>query len=301
MPEQKEYFEISKLTELEARQYLEEIRWSNGIKCPHCGNDKCYKLEAQKDSKKPVRDGVYKCSDCRKQFSVTVGTIFEGSHIPLNKWLIAIYLMCSSKKGVSSNQLHRMLGITYKSAWFMAHRIRYAMEQSGIDKISGIIEVDETYIGGKHSGKRGRGSENKAIVVSLVQRNGIVRSKKFDNLTAKNLKQYIIDNVEKESIIITDEFRSYRGLNKEFVKHEVVNHGKKEYVRGEVYTNTAEGYFGLLKRGVNGTFHHISKKHLHRYLSEFDFRYNLRKLNDSEIAPILINGFEKKRMNYRDS
>lgn len=207
---QSNYIDISKFTEDDARKYLEDLRWANGRICPHCGCDTSYKLEPKKESKRPVRKGVYKCKKCRKQFTVTVGTIFAESHIPLNKWLIAVHLMCSSKKGISANQLHRMLGITYKSAWFMAHRIRYAMEHIPLDKLTGIVEVDETYIGGKHRGKRGRGSENKIPVVSLVQRDGVVRSKKFDNLTAKNLKNYIKENIDKNSVIVTDEFRSYR-------------------------------------------------------------------------------------------
>ncbi len=294
-----QFLDISNFTAEQAREYLESVRWSNGVICPHCNSDKTFKLTAKKDSKKPVRDGVYKCSNCRKQFSVTVGTIFENSHIPLNKWLIAIYLICSSKKGISSNQLHRMLDITYKSAWFMSHRIRYAMEQNNTTYLSGTVEVDETYIGGYHSGTTGRGSENKIPVVALVQRNGEVRSKKFDNLTGKNLKAYIRENVDKSAIIMTDEFRSYNGLDKEFKSHQTVNHSKKEYARGEVYTNTAEGYFSLLKRGINGTFHHISKQHLQRYLAEFDFRYNFRKLKDEAIPAIVLKGCEGKRLTYQ--
>ena len=293
------FIDISNFTTEQAREYFESVRWSNGVICPHCKSNKSFKLTAKKGSKKPVRDGVYKCSNCRKQFSVTIGTIFENSHIPLNKWLIAIYLICSSKKGISSNQLHRMLDITYKSAWFMSHRIRYAMEENNQDYLSGTIEVDETYIGGYHSGTTGRGSENKIPVVALVQRNGKVRSKKIDKLTGKNLKSYIRENVDKDSTIITDEFPSYKGLDKEYRNHHVVNHSKKEYARGDVYTNTVEGYFSLLKRGVNGTFHHVSKKHLQRYLSEFDFRYNFRILPDETIATIALKGCEGKRLTYR--
>ncbi len=294
-----QFINISNFTNKQAREYLESVRWSKGVICPHCNSKKSFKLTAKKGSKKPVRDGVYKCSSCRKQFSVTVGTIFENSHISLNKWLIAIYLICSSKKGISSNQLHRMLDITYKSAWFMSHRIRYAMEQNNKGYLSGTVEVDETYIGGFKSGTTGRGSENKTPVVALIQRNGEVRSKQIDKLTSKNLKAYIRENVDKDSTIITDEFRSYNGLNKEFKDHQTVNHSKKEYVRGDVYTNTVEGYFSLLKRGINGTFHHISKKHLQRYLAEFDFRYNHRILKDETIASILIENSKGKRLTYR--
>ena len=177
------------LNEDAAREYLEQKRWPNGAVCPHCGAIGAYKLQPKADSKKPVRQGVWKCKSCRKQFTVRVGTIFEDSHIPLYQWLSAIQFLCASKKGMSAHQLHRMLNITYKSAWFMAHRIRYAMTQPPvIDKLQGIVEADETYIGGKHHGKRGRGSENKTPVFALVERNGRVRAFKAEKVTAKNLK-----------------------------------------------------------------------------------------------------------------
>lgn len=260
-----------------------------------------FKLETKENFKNPVRKGVYKCSKCRKQFTVTFGIIFADSHISLNKWIMTIYLMCPFKKGISANQLHRMLNITYKSAWFMAHRTRYAMGQKPVKaKLKGIIEVDQTYIGSKHKGKRGRGSENKVPIITLIQRDRTVRTQMIKKLTAKNLYECIEDNVEMDSIIIMDEFPSYSGLNKEFIEHHVVNHGQKEYVRGSMHTNTAEGYFGLLKRGVNGTFQHISKKHLQRYLVEFDFRYNLSKLNYKNITFLAIRGFEDKSLMYSD-
>lgn len=295
-----DYLDLSKFTEDQARDYLESIRWANGRTCPHCNSEKSYKLNPKKNSNKPVRKGVYKCSKCRKQFTVMVGTIFSDSHIPLNKWLISIYLMASSKKGISSNQLHRMLGVTYKSAWFMTHRIRYAMQQTYRNKLNGIIEADETFIGGK-SRRIGRqtGFENKTPVVSLVQREGNVRSFVVDTVSSRNLKRILNENVDNTSNLITDEGRWYINAGKDFNSHKVVNHSKFEYVRGDITTNTVEGYFGLLKRGVNGTFHHISREHLHRYLAEFDFRYNLRKLKDKEIAPIIIKGFEGKRLTYK--
>lgn len=190
-----------------ARKFLEEKRWANGAVCPHCGSLEIYTLKPKPQSKNPVRKGVYKCKACRNQFTVTVGTIFEDSHIPLNKWLLAINLLCSSKKGMSAHQLHRMLGITYKSAWFMAHRIRYAMTQPPlVDKLQGIVEADETYIGGKAHGKRGRGAANKTPVFALVERNGRVCSFKTDKVTAKNLKEKIRENVDKDSTVMTDEF-----------------------------------------------------------------------------------------------
>ena len=282
-----------------AREYLEKMRWVNGVACPHCGSVEAYRLEAKPESKKPVRKGVYKCKGCRKQFTVTVGTIFEDSHIPLHKWLLAIYLLCSSKKGMSAHQLHRSLGVTYKSAWFMAHRIRYAMTQSPvIDKLQGIVEADETYIGGKHRGKRGRGSENKTPVFALVERNGRVRAFKTKRVTAKNLSEKIRENVDRQATIMTDEFLAYKNLGKEFT-HFTVNHGTGEYVNGDTHTNTAEGFFSILKRGINGVYHHVSEQHLERYLAEFSFRYDNRKVEDAIRASIALEQTEGKRLTYK--
>ena len=277
----------------------------NGIICPHCKKESAYKLNPVKNGNRPLKKGVYKCKskDCKKLFTVTVGTIFEGSHVPLNKWLMVISIMCSSKKGVSAHQLHRMLGITYKTAWFLAHRIRFAMndEIESVEKLSGIVEADETYVGGKGKGKRGRGSVKKTPVFSLIERNGCVRSTVVDKVTAKNLKPIIRENVDKDSVIMTDEFRSYWGLNQEFKEHHVIEHGKKEYSRGIVHVNNAEGFFSILKRGINGVYQHVSKEHLKNYLHEFDFRYNLRGIPDSYRTINAIKGFEGKRLMYRDS
>lgn len=284
----------------EAREYLEQMRWSNGIVCPHCGSSEAYHLEGKTDSKSPVRKGVLKCKACRKQFTVTVGTIFEDSHIPLNKWLLAIYLLCSSKKGMSAHQLHRSLGITYKSAWFMAHRIRYAMTQPPlVDKLQGIVEADETYIGGKAHGKRGRGAENKVPVFALVERGGRVRTFKTPTVTAKNLREKIRENVDKKATVMTDEFLAYKGLSAEF-EHHTVNHGRGEYVNGNTYTNTAEGFFSNLKRGLNGVYHHVSEQHLERYLAEFGFRYDNRKVNDAIRTTIALEQTEGKRLTFRE-
>ena len=288
----------------QARELFERLRWPDGPVCPHCGVEgQHYKLTPKEGSNRPVRLGVYKCKDCRKQFSVTVGTVFHGSRIPLTKWLLAIYLMCSSKKGMSAHQLHRSLGITYKSAWFMAHRIRKAMEQGPLaDKLSGVVEADETYIGGRRQGgKRGRGSENKTPVVALVQRKGKVRSAVMERLTGENLKGYIKDNVEARSTVMTDELSSYKGLDQTFVKHGVIKHSTQEYVRGDVHTNTAEGFFSILKKGIGGIYHHVSKHHLPRYLAEFDFRYNARELTDAQRTVLAIVGVGGKRLMYRDS
>jgi len=288
------------LNEDEAREYLEQLRWPNGAVCPHCKRIGAYKLQPKPDSKTPVRNGVWKCKFCRKQFTVTVGTIFEDSHIPIHQWLSAIQFLCSSKKGMSAHQLHRMLHITYKSAWFMAHRIRYAMGQPPLaEKLQGIVEVDETYVGGKAHGKRGRGAENKIPVVALVQRGGEVRSFKTEQVTTKNLRAMIRKHVAKDSTIITDEFPAYKGLDKEFADHQTVSHGTREYVRGNVHVNSAEGYFALLKRGIIGTYHHISKQHLGQYLNEFNFRYNSRKVDDEFRMVLAVEGTKGKRLVVR--
>lgn len=222
-----------------ARRLIERLRWPEGPVCPHCESTEVYRLTAKSGSKSPVRKGVLKCKKCRKQFTVTVDTIFEGSHIKLTKWLMAINLFCSSKKGISAHQLHRMIGVTYKSAWFMAYRIRYAITQSPLkEKLGGIVEADETYVGGKGEGKRGRGSEKKTPVFSLVERNGRIKSQPVKNVTGKSLKDIIGENVDETAIVMTDEFPSYRGLQKTYAGHGVIAHGKKEYVRGDVFMQT---------------------------------------------------------------
>jgi transposase-like protein len=287
-----------------AREYLERLRWPEGPTCPHCGSVEVYRLTAKANSTKPGRKGLLKCKYCRKQFTVTVGTIFESSHIRLSTWLVAIYLICSSKKAMSAHQLHRMMRITYKSAWFMCHRIRYAMEAPAmVEKLTGIIEADECYIGGKRkSGKRGRPApgDSKAAVFALVQRGGKVRAMPIERVTAENLHAVLKENVHKSARVMTDDLNAYQGLDEHFASHETVNHTRKEYARGDVTTNTVEGFFGLLKRGVYGVYHHVSKKHLHRYVGEFEFRYNARKISDGDRTEMAIAGFEGKRLKYRD-
>ena len=291
-----------------AREWLENKRWANGVVCPHCASIEAYRLTPKPESKRPVRKGVYKCKTCRKQFTVTVGTIFEDSRIPLNKWLYAIYMMCSSKKGVSAHQLHRTLDITYKSAWFMCHRIRYAMTQTPlVEKLSGMVEVDETYVGGKprkdNKGenvkpvKRGRGT-NKTPVVLVVGRDGASRAKKMKKLSAKNLREFIQEHASEEATINTDGYLGYKGLDRHFAAHEVVDHNEGEFVRGSAYTNTAESWFALLKRGVYGSFHHISDKHLDRYVDEFSFRWDNRKTTDMERAIETVYQVAGKRLMY---
>lgn len=293
-----------------ARELLEAKRWKDGVTCPHCSASKAYKLEAKADSKSGGRKGLYKCAECRKQFTVTVGTIFEDSRIPLNKWLFAIHLICSSKKGFSAHQLHRSLGITYKSAWFMAHRIRYAMTQEPLfSKLNGTVEADETYVGGKaknmHRSERekriqGRGAVDKAPVVTLVERNGRVKSQHMESVTGSNLKKALLENVERNAVINTDESPSYSFVQNEFARHEAVNHKKGEYVRKSAHVNTAESVHALLKRGIVGTYHHVSKKHLHRYLNEFDFRFNNRKVSDGERTVKAIESVVGKRLMYKN-
>jgi transposase-like protein len=294
-----------------AREYLEKMRWPNGPVCPHCDNTGAWKITAKPGSKKPARPGLYKCQACQEQFTVTVNTIFEDSHIPLNKWLLAIHLLCASKKGMSAHQLHRMLGVTYKSAWFMAHRIRYMMGQPSYKaKLRGVIECDETYVGGKRKNQGGSGRpdvySHKQKVFSLVKRDGEVRSFHVERVTAENLESVLRQNVMQNATIMTDGFTSYDNLSARFKAHHSVNHSAGEYSRTEegkptIHTNTIEGVFSLLKRGIYGTYHQVGKHHLHRYLSEFDFRYNSRKLNDAQRTNIAINQCAGKRLQLRES
>jgi hypothetical protein len=275
-------------------------------------------MHSDADTKNKMRLGLWKCSSCRKTFRVTMNTIFEDSHIPLHKWMMAIHLMCASKKGMSAHQMHRMLGLGYRAAWFMCHRIRHAMEEKPTSKMAGTIEADECFVGGKirsgsqsvKPGERPKDyaspTSNKAPVVAVVQRDGLVRSVHMEKVTAKNLKAFIMENVVSHAILNTDDSGLYETVGKNFAKHDVVNHSKDEYARVEpdgrlATTNTVEGYFSLIKRGVYGTFHHISKQHLSRYLSEFDFRYNARDTSDSERAELAIEGVKGKRLMYRDS
>lgn len=281
-----------------ARSFLESIRWPNGPICPHCGSADVQKLTPRPTSKKPGRKGLHKCrsKECRKQFTVTVGTIFEDSHIPLSKWLMAIHLLCSSKKGMSAHQLHRLLGVTYKSAWFMAHRIRYAMTQEPLaSKLSGVVEVDETYIGGKVRGTR-RGRRDKPPIVALVECGGEVRAFPMKRVTEENLRKAIRENVHPSARMMTDGHIAYRDLGDEFADHQVVAHHRREYVRGEAHTQTVEGYFSLLKRGIVGTYHYVGEGHLHRYVDEFTFRYNRRKVSDGQRAAMAIRATEGKRL-----
>jgi len=291
--------DVARLTEDEARMILENIRWPNGPVCPHCKSNDATRIIAKS---KKTRDGLLQCNACRQQFTVTVGTIMHRSHITLRQWVQAFHSMCSHKKGVSALQLQRNLGLkSYKSAWHLAHRVRFAMRTIPLKAmLKGTVEVDETYIGGKSRlGKRGRGSERKTPVVALVERGGRIRTRPVERVSAKALKAAIRENVKKSAAIMTDEFPSYRGLGSEFTGgHETVNHGERQYVRGDVHVNSAESFFALLKRGVHGTFHHVSKEHLHRYCDEFGFRWDHRKVTDGERTVEAIKGIEGKRLTY---
>ena len=293
--------QLADLTEDQARAYVESLLWPDGAVCPHCSGKDVYKMSG--DS---CRAGLHRCRACEKQFTVTVGTIFEDSHLPLRTWVRAFHLMCSSKKGISALQLQRNLGLgSYRTAWHMAHRIRLAMQcEPMAGMLKGTVEVDETYVGGKRRGcGHKKGMENKTPVVSLVERGGNKRSIVMDKVTAKNLRQAVIENVEAGTPINTDEHKGYKNLKKGF-KHESVNHSAGEYVRNfkdgrTVTTNTVESSFALLKRGIVGAFHHVSKKHLHRYTGEFDYRWNERKTQDVERTKKALTQSKGKRLTYK--
>lgn len=288
--------------EAAARRYLEALRWTQGPVCPHCGT----MGEAYETSK----EGVYRCGakECRKDFTVTIGTIFERSHIPLHKWLMAFHLMCASKKGMSANQLHRMLGVTYKTAWFMAHRIRQSMRDGNPGPLGGankVIEADETYVGGKAKNRAFKAPRPKEAVFALVERDGKVLSTHVARVNAKTLRPILVKAASRKSYLMTDESVIYPKIGAEFAGHGTVNHSIDEYVRGGFWhTNTVENYFSILKRGITGTYHHVSEAHLKRYLGEFDFRYNEREalgIDDHARTVKAIKGAEGKRLTYRQA
>lgn len=298
-----------------AFEHVEATLWPNGPVCHHCGViAKHYKITgsrtkvSKKNPKGLERHGLYKCSACRGQFTVRMGTIFEESHLPLHKWLQAMHLLCSSKKGISAHQLHRTLQCTYKTAWFLAHRIREAMRPGGaLEPLGGagkIIEADETFVGTKVGFKRRKGVAHKMKILSLVERGGAIRSFRLQMLSRSGIERIIQENVHADSQIMTDTAAYYRKPLIGFASHETVNHLQDEYVRGAVYTNTLEGYFSLFKRGMKGVYQHCAEKHLHRYLAEFDFRYSHRVAlgtNDEARASLALANSVGKRLLYRDS
>jgi len=259
-----------------AYAYVEARIWPTGPVCPHCGNVNPSRMKLF--AGKSTRLGVRQCNECRKPFTVKIGTIFESSHIPLRIWLQAIHMICSSKKGISGNQLHRTLGVTLKTAWFMSHRLREAMRPGSFAPMGGAgstVEADETFIGRKDETIKRRGHGHKNAVLSLVDRNsGQVRSFHVDGTSAADILPIIKANVATETAMMTDEGGHYFTLGDHFASHESVSHKAEEYVRGSVHTNTIDGYYSVFKRGMKGVYQHCSERHLHRYLSEFDFRYS---------------------------
>ena len=295
-----------------AMEHLKNIRWPQGISCPLCGAVECAR-ELGGDSMGP---GWFYCTACQDKFTVRTGTVYERSHIPMHKWLLAFRLMASSKKGISAHQLHRTLGITYKSAWFMAHRIREAMRDDDPRPLGGkdkTVEADETFLGpdgnqenyvfvsGKGWVKKG-GTKNMNKILTLVERGGKARSIKIGDVSAREIAPHLEKNVSKKSTLMTDEGRWYKKPGEKFAKHETVNHSRKEYARGEITTNTVEGYFSIFKRGMIGTYQHCGEQHLQRYLNEFDFRYSNRQsvgVDDAERTSLAVKGADGKRLLYR--
>lgn len=296
--------------------FLERVTWPNGPVCPHCGtlNQAAYLPPRNGPRKTPTGKVSYrrlwKCLACQQQFSVLVGTVIEHSHIPVSKWLLAMHMLNAGKNGVAALELSRVLGIGYRAAWFMAHRIRYAMAPTGEQaKLDGIVEADETYIGGRAHGKRGRGAANKTPVVTLIQRDGQARSQVVTNVTGKNISEVLSAHIERDAILLTDELNVYPEAGKAFAAHETVAHGQGEYARTadvggqavRVHINTAESFFSQLKRSLDGTHHHVSEQHLYRCLAEFDFRYAARKICDGERTVKAIRQAAGKRLKYQDS
>jgi transposase-like protein len=280
--------------------YVEAELWPNGPVCHHCGG-------TERIGRLKTRPGLYKCYGCKKQFTVRLGTVFESSHVPLRVWLQAIYMMCSGKKGVSTRQLQRTFGCGMKTAWFLGMRVREAMKVLHIEPMGGeglTIEADETYVGGKAANRAYGPIPPKQAVVSLVQRDGGVRSFHVPNVTASNLYPLIAKHTHADNRFMTDEAPVYLGIGRTFVEHQTVNHKAKEYVRGEVYTNTVEGYFSVLKRGIYGVYQHVSEAHLKRYLAEFDFRYSNRiklGVDDQMRSDLALAGVVGKRLTYRST
>ena len=311
-----------------AREHLEAQRWPDGAVCPHCGcvgEDHVTPIKGARGRPSKAhpegkeRKGLYQCNSCRQQFTVTVKTVFERSKVPLNKWLAATFMMTSSKKGVSAHQIHRSLGVTYKTAWFMMHRIREAMKEdnSTSGPLGGegkIVEADETYIGKRDRPyvsprriKEGRpflksGGNQKRPVVALVERGGRVRSFHIQIANKKQVRDILVRNADRKSRLFTDESRLYTATGEEYADHKTVNHSSGEYARGEVHTNSIENVFSVFKRGMKGIYQHCGEAHLHRYLSEFDFRYNRRTalgVNDEERHNQLLKAVAGKRLTYR--
>jgi len=288
--------------EAAAVDFMESLRWNGEPECPHCRSANVYQMKDRKTGERN-RDFRWRCRECGERYTVRTGTVMESTRTPLRCWCHAFWRVCSSKKGVSAKQIERETGVSYKTALFMLHRIRFALADMDGVRLSGTVEVDETYVGGKprykgHN-KRGRGTK-KTPVVGLVERHGRVHTRVVADVTARTLKGAIREIVDEQSTIMTDENAAYTGIGSEFAGgHKVIRHASKQYVDGDVTTNTAEGMFSLIKRGIYGVYHNVSKQHLHRYLAEFDFRYNTRKVDDGERVRQAVANAVGKRLFYR--
>ena len=288
--------------EAAAVEFLESLRWGDAVGCPRCGDCDVYQMKDRTTGERNKRF-LWRCRGCGKQFTVRVGTVMEDSPIPLRHWVFTFWAATASKKGVSALQIKRHTGVTYKTALFMMHRIRWAMSQSAMLPLRGTVEADETYVGarGRKGTKPGRSTDHKTPVFAMIEREGYVRAHPVTNVTGATLKSAIRENVHESTHMITDEFGAYNKLDREFASHRTVSHKAGEYARGDVYTNTAESFFAILKRGVIGTFHHVSRKHLHRYVTEFEFRWNTRMMDDGQRLGALVRNADGKRLTYAES
>jgi transposase-like protein len=293
--------------EAKARALFESWRWPDGKPiCPRCKNDGStkgnYKITSKEGTKNKVRPGMYCCGACRLPFTATVGTVLEDSHVPISKWTMAIFLICSSKKAISAHQLHRMLGVTYKTAWFMSHRIRFALSDNPNTKLNGIVEVDETFVGGK--GDRRSKFSRQTPVVALIERDGSMKTRVVPTVSQKNLSQALRDCINTDAVLCTDEHLAYKPEGKKYKAHHTVVHSKNEYIVKkpdgiEAGVNHCESFFALLKRGVHGAWHSVSREHLPKYANEFAFRWNTRKLTDGARMAAAIPMIDGKRLMYR--
>jgi transposase-like protein len=284
--------------EAKAVEHIADSRWPDGVDCPHCGSGRVIMMGGK------TQAGYWLCNDCRDKFTVRTGTVMERSHVPLHKWLLATHLMAASKKGMSAKQIERMLGVTYKTAWFLMHRIREAMDEAnGTGPLGGpgkVVESDEAFIGGKRNRRLGGKTAPKKKVVSLIERDGRARSFHVANIHANNVRAALVTNIDRRSTLMTDDARFYWDIGKEFAKHGRVLHAGREFSRGDGHhANTAENFFSILKRGVIGTYHHWSAAHIHRYLAEFDLRYSTKDKSDGERAATILKGMEGRRLTYR--
>ena len=285
--------------EAKAQAHLEASRCPDGVNCPHCGSLRVRKMKGK------TQAGMFLCNDCRDKFTVRTGSVMERSHVPLHKWLLATHIMAASKKGMSALQMSRMIGVTYKTAWFLCHRIREAMDGAAPTGPLGgpdmVVEADETYVGGKARNRATRKPAPKKAVVALVERNGKARSFHVANVNAKDVRALVVTNIDRASHLMTDESPVYTRMGREFNGHSTVNHSASEYVTtgGFKHSNTVENFFSIFKRGVIGTYHHMSEAHLGRYCAEFDLRYNTRDMNDGERAAAILKGALGRRLTYR--